>query len=305
MNMFDFNEIPAEGERWMLFAKDFMQQLGFHIESPPHRDPDGKYDFVAVEQVPGKFNLLPFRWLVSCQHKASTRTAVKESDEIDILERVLRCRADGFIGFYSTPISASLENRIAELKDKAQIKDYRLFDAKSLESYLTSPAFGRVVARYFPGYVKTYGVLHLVGDEYLPIRCEHCNKDLLEAVFNSGPQGVVVGLRRRKKALDEMEVVADLYAACKGTCDEQLQSKYCNGTTLDAAEWIEIFNLVSPPMFLERLMALVDRLGNDEVIFSPQALEKEKYLIRALAQYVLRDFADGERQWSRKVTFNG
>ncbi|MDR0338347.1 MAG: hypothetical protein LBI18_14830, partial [Planctomycetaceae bacterium] len=89
MNLFDFTEIPADGERWVRFAKDFLQLFGFHIETPPYRDTENIFDFVAVEQIPGKFNYHPFRWLVSCRHKAATRTAVKENEEADILERLL------------------------------------------------------------------------------------------------------------------------------------------------------------------------------------------------------------------------
>ena len=304
MTVFDFNEIPAEGERWLQFARDFMQHLGFHIETPSYRDAENVFDFCAVEHVPGKFNLLPFRWLVSCRHKASMRTSVKESEEANVLERVLRCRADGFIGFYSSQVSPALEYRLSELKAGAQIRDYRFFDAKVLAGYLSTPEFGRIVSRYFPNHAKTHGVLHLVAEEYLPICCENCNTDLLQALFAEDRKGVLVSLRRQKKSVDEMEVVADMYTACKGACDEELQSKYCRGTTLNAAGWVDLSDLVKPSFFLERLITMIDQIGNDEVTFSAAALEKEKYLIRALAQYVLRESGDGEKR-PRKVQFNG
>lgn len=302
MNLFDFTEIPAEGDRWMLFARDFFQNLGFYVEQPIRREGTNLFDFCAVEQVAGRFNSHPFRWLVSCHHKAATRTAVKENDEIDVLERFLHGKADGFIGFYSTPVSVPLADTLSELKGNGSIKDYRFFDAKSLETYLATPGFHRIACRYFPKYAQTSRAISPLGKDYLPIRCDHCGKDLLEALFLEDQQGVVVRLRRRKTTPDEMDVVGDVYVACKGTCDEQLQSVYCGGTSLSTAGWIALSDLVMPPVFMERILALLDQLGKDEVIYSAQALEKEEALFRALAQRTLREPTEGEIQRAKKIS---
>lgn len=295
MVLIDFNEIPAEGERWMQFARDFMQNLGFHVELPSYRGAENAFDLYATEQIRGTFNLQPFRWLVSCRHKAATRTAVKESEEIDILERVLRCKADGFIGFYSTPASSALNLHLSELKKNGHLKDYRLFDAKCIESYLVTPAFSRIATRFFPNYAQTHRIVHLFQDAYFPVRCGHCDKDLLESLLQENHQGVVVRLRRRREESDELEVISEVYFACKGSCDERLQAKYCTGNLLSAAAWANIADLIMPPVFLERVAALIDQLGKDQTIFSPQALAKEDYLIRALAQVVLRESSKEEK----------
>jgi len=302
--LFDFTEIPADGDRWTRLAKDFLQHLGFHIETPPCRDTENVSDFCAVEQIPGKFNVHPFRWLVSCRHKATMRTAVKESEEADVLERLLRNRADGFIGFYSTSASPRLESYLSELKSRLLVKDYRILDAKFLESYLTVPGLARIAVRYFPNYAQTHSVLHLVENEYLPILCEHCKKDLLKTLFTEDQQGVAVRLRRRKSSPDEIEVIADIYTSCKGNCDAELQTKYCNGTLLSAAGWSSLSEIVSPPGFLDRTLSLLRQIGTDEVAYTTQALEKETYLLKALAQYTLRESGDGETQRVQKIVFN-
>lgn len=301
MQLFDFTEIPAEGERWVRFGQDFFLQLGFGIENPTYRGTENNGDFYAVEEIPGKFNLLPFRWLVSCRHKAATRTAVKESDEPDLLERVLHGKADGFIGLYSTPVSAALDRQLTELKEKGLLKDYRVMDPKVLEPYLLSPGFARIVSRYFPNYANLHRTPHLLNGEYLPIRCDHCGRDLLELLFSEDRKGVVVRLRRRKNAPDEMEFIHDVYVACKGECDERLQEKYCSGAPLSTFGWMSLSDLVMPSNYLERLISLLDQLGRDEVAFSAQALEKEKYLFRALAQRTLREPTDGELKRTKKL----
>ncbi|MDR2757319.1 MAG: hypothetical protein LBC20_16600 [Planctomycetaceae bacterium] len=304
MNLFDFTEIPAEGERWVRFAKDFLQQLGFHIEAPPYRDTENVFDFCAVEQIPGKFNYHPFRWLVSCRHKAATRTAVKESDEIDILERLLRSRADGFIGFYSTTVSPPLEFYLTELKNKFLIKDYRIIDAKSLETYLETHSFARIAFRYFPNYAQTHQVLHFIEDDYLPILCEHCRKDLFKALFTEDQEGVVVRLRRRKDTHEETAVIANIYVACKGNCDAELQAKYCNGTDLNAVSWTYLSDLVSSPAFLDWILSFLRKIGTDEFIYTTSALEKELYLLKALAQYTLREPTDKKLTPPPKMIFS-
>ncbi|MDR2641561.1 MAG: hypothetical protein LBC74_02080 [Planctomycetaceae bacterium] len=289
MNLFDFTEIPADGEHWVRFAQEFLQLFGFHIETPPYRDTENVFDFCAVEQISGKFNSHPFRWLVSCRHKAATRTAVKESEEADILERLLRSRADGFIGFYSTSASSALEFYLAELKNRFLVKGYRILDAKFLEMYLATPGFARISFRYFPNYAQTHPVLHLVDNNYLPILCEHCRKDLFKTLFTENQEGVIVRLRRRKETPTETEIIANLYVACKGECDAELQAKYCSEKKLNTVGWTDLSDLVDSSAFLDWTLSLLRKIGTDELTYTTSALEKELYLLKALAQYTLRE----------------
>jgi hypothetical protein len=303
MNLFDFTEIPADGEYWVRFAKDFLQLFGFHIETPSYRDTENVFDFCAVEQVSGKFNYHPFRWLVSCRHKAATRTAVKESDESNILERLLRCRADGFIGFYSTPIAPALEFYLTELKNRFLVKDYRILDAKFLEMYLAAPGFARIAFRYFPNYAQTHQVLHLVENDYLPILCEHCRKDLLKTLFTENQESVLVRLRHRKETPQEAEVIANIYVACKGDCDAKLQAKYCSGKKLNTVGWTALSDLTDSSAFLDWTLSLLRKIGTDEFTYTTSALEKELYLLKAVAQYTLRESNGKNTLSAQKITF--
>jgi hypothetical protein len=303
MNLFDFTEIPADGERWVRFARDFLQLFGFHIETPAYRDAENVFDFCAIEQILGKFNSHPFRWLVSCRHKAATRTAVKESEETDILERLLRSRADGFLGFYSTTVSPALEFYLAELKNRFLIKDYRILDAKFLEMYLAAPGFARISFRYFPNYAQTHPILHLVENDYVPILCEHCRKDLLKTLFTKDQEGVIVRLRRRKETPTETEIIANIYVACKGDCDAELQAKYCNKTDLNTVGWTALSDIVDSSAFLDWTLSLLRKIGTDEFTYTTSALEKELYLLKAIAQYTLREPTGKTVTSAQKIMF--
>ncbi len=296
----DFTEIPAEGERWAQFSRDFLQELGFHIETPTYRFQESADDFCAVEQVPGKFNNYSFRWLVGGKNKAATRTAVKETDESDILERVRKAKADGFIGVYSTPISPALENELANLKEKGFLKDFWLFDGKSLEVFLLSPGCTKILTRYFPKAASLQRPIVKLQDDYLPIRCDCCAKDLLETIYAEDQHGVVVRLARRKMSADELDEIVEVYFTCKGECDEKLQRQYCKGTNLGAANWANLADIATPVMLLERIVSIMDILGKGKISYSDQAIEKEEYLVRALAQRVFREPTPGELERAKK-----
>ncbi len=105
--MLDFKEIISP-EDWELFARDFLQELGFFIESSPDRGPDGGKDLLISETLKGRVGQYKFNWLVSCKHNAVSNNSVNEAEEQNILERVAGFNADGFIGFYSTVPSSAI-----------------------------------------------------------------------------------------------------------------------------------------------------------------------------------------------------
>src|SRR5262245_34570582 len=133
--MINFKEI-SDGETWELFARDFLTQLGFFTESSPDRGSDAGKDMLVTEELTGKLGYYRFRWLVSCKHNAISGKAVNEDNEKNILERLESFSADGFIGFYSTVPSSALNSRLKRLRDSGKIKDYRIFDHKSIENHL-------------------------------------------------------------------------------------------------------------------------------------------------------------------------
>ncbi|MDR1483398.1 MAG: hypothetical protein LBT09_01095 [Planctomycetaceae bacterium] len=300
----DFNEILPEGELWGQFAQEFLCNLGFYIESQLVRLPDDGCDFCVVEQVLGKFNIVPFKWLVSCRHKSPTRLAVKESEEVDVIERIVRNKVDGFIGFYSTSATSALPLHLESLKTNGYIKDYKIMDAKFIESYLVTPGFDLITSRYFPNFALGKQAVHIYQEKYLPIRCECCQKDLLETLYTNNNQGVVVRLRLRKNDPNAMDTITKVYFACKGECDEQLQTKFCRNSSQSTASWALISDLVIPSAFLERAVVLLGQVGRDGVIYESEALEAETYLLRALAQRTLRPTVSGELLRTKRMLIN-
>lgn len=302
----DFNEIPAEGELWGQFAQDFMCNLGFQVESQLSRQPDDGCDFCVVEQVAGKFNLVQFKWLVSCRHKSHTRLAVKESEEAEVLERILRNKVDGFIGFYSTSAVPTLSLHLESLKANGNIKDYKIMDARFIESHLTTPGFDLIASHYFPNFALGRQSVHIYQDKYLPINCECCHKDLLETLYTENNQGVVVRLRSRKNNIaDTTEKIAKVYFACKGECDERLQTVYCKNSSYSTVSWAAISDLVIPSAFLERIVVLLGQVGREGVVYESEAFDAEIYLFRALAQRTLRPATTGETLRTKRMLING
>jgi len=162
--MIDFTEI-TDSETWELFARDFLSELGFHIETSPDRGADAGKDILVSEELTGNLNRYRFRWLVSCKHNAASGKAVNENDEQNILERVRAFEADGFVGFYSTVPSAALNTRLRMLRDNGQIRDFRIFDHKLIENHLIRVGYSLLLMRYFPRSYERVRPLHQITSD--------------------------------------------------------------------------------------------------------------------------------------------
>ena len=291
--MIDFKEIPYADDTWELFARDFLAEIGFFIESTPDRGPDGGKDILVTEELEGYLNKYRFRWLVSCKHFAKRGISVKEKDEPNILERLGAFRAEGFIGFYSTLPSSGLNSRLNDLKLENKIKDFRIFDYKLIENYLIRMGFSRLLMRYFPESYKTVRPLHKVIDEYIPLNCDVCEKDLLEALYRENYKCLVAKAIRDDD--NGVQYIEHMYFACKGKCDKELQKsiwkKYKETTS-----WKDISDLVIPAEFLRWIMATINQLRSGKYIYSETAFEKEKKMIMALSQKVFREMTESERK---------
>jgi hypothetical protein len=297
--MIDFTEIPHNNnDTWELFARDFLEELGFFIESPPDRGPDGGKDMLITEEVTGKLHRYRFRWLVSCKHFAHSRAAVNENDhEKNILERVKGFRADGFIGFYSTLPSSGLNLRLKQLRDNSEIKDYRIFDGRIIENHLVTKGYSRLTFRYFPVSHKTIRPLHNVIDEYVELKCDTCGRDLLEALYENDCSAVVAHVA--KHDIDRCHIL-ETYFACKGKCDEQLQSD-CYKKYGEVTNWEDLSDIASPNQYLQRILSTIIQLAQGRYSYSQIALDKEKQLIIALAQKVFREVSETERARMREL----
>jgi hypothetical protein len=291
--MIDFKEIPYNDDTWELFARDFLLQLGFFIETSPDRGADGGKDMLVTEEVKGKLHSYRFRWLVSCKHFATSGNSVNENDhEKNILERVKSFKADGFLGFYSTVPSAGLNTRLAQLRTEKEIKDYRIFDHKLIENYMISLGFSQIMFRYMPENYKKIRPLHKIIDEYVPITCDCCGKDLLEALYHEKYSGLVAQVQQR--AEDGRTSVVETYFACKGRCDKTLENRYWNRYK-EPAGWKDLSDIAMPNEFLRWLMATINQLHDENFSYSESAIDKERTLIIALSQKIFREVAEEER----------
>ena len=110
----DFTEIPPANsgnglqDSFELFARDFLECVGYEIVVAPNCGADGKKDLIVHETRTGIGGRTTIAWLVSCKHYAKSGKAVSDVDEPDITDRVKKHNCNGFMGFYSTIPATSL-----------------------------------------------------------------------------------------------------------------------------------------------------------------------------------------------------
>jgi hypothetical protein len=292
--MIDFTEIPSDqSEIWELFARDFLIERGFFIESPPDRGPDQKKDILVTERVRGRLGKYEMKWLVSCKHFAGRGAAVKESDEPNIRERLEHFEAEGFLGFYSTIASSGLNARLLALKQKRKIKDYFIFDHRLIENALITTGYSELMMRYFPSSYRKLKPLHLITSEYMPLNCAICGKDLLKRLSKHPRSAILVHAFPRNR-IDGKNTFKEVVCVCKGKCDEAYESG-ASGRGVQTA-WAELGDLIIPIEFLRYLFATTNRIrdGNDE--YTDEAYAQEQGILLALAQKTLRATTDREKE---------
>ena len=297
--MLDFQEIPPEGEMWEQFAQDFFISMGLTIESPPDRGADGGKDILMLEKLEGPTQSTQFRWLVSCKHTAHSGDAISEiTHEKNILERVKSFQADGFLGFYSTLPTAGLNSRLKKLTDIREIQNYRIFSKSIIENELLSLGRSWIIRRYLPKSYKSVRPLHLVLDEYIPLRCRYCDKDLLESLFSEQDTSLISFAYQSEKERANRHYV-DVYWACKGNCDQILQDRFRvqeNATT----SWKDISDVAMPNEFLRCIYAILNKMREGET-YSDVAFSNLKEFLGAISQKVFREVTDDERKQLREM----
>ena len=292
--MIDYTEVD-DGERWEAFARDFLNELGFTVESPPDRGADQGKDLLVVEQLAGHLGSYFMRWLVSCKHFATSGGSVKESDESNILERMKAFDADGFLGFYSTLPSAGLNSRLAALRKQGSMRDYRLFDGKLIENYCLRIGYSKLLLRYFPKSYRQIAPLHAITGKYLPLECHSCGRDILLQLYAEDAHAVAVVAHVHKIESDGKNHIKDVYWACKGKCDRKLErSAYETYKYLTA--WQDIGDLVIPAEFLRWMFVTINRVRKLLDVYERDSWEKEVYFLTAVAQKVMREMTDRERE---------
>ena len=92
--------------------------------------------------------------------------------------------------------------------------------------------------------------------------------------------------------------VRDVYACCKGDCDRLLRRRGQDGL-MDG--WNDISDLVIPLNFIRNIMAFLNRLRDGIDTCTDEAFGKEKEILMAFAQKVLRETWESERQRVRDL----
>lgn len=168
--LIDFKEIPkantgnGDQDEFELFARDFLEEIGYSILEAPARGADGGRDLIVALRDESE-SKKQIRWLVSCKHFAHGGRAVGHSDELNILDRTMSKDCGGFLGFYSTIPSEGLMTRLRELENHIS---HRVIDRGKIESLIVGYQ-GRenLFMRFFP---ESYKNWHDLYHRHEPVR---------------------------------------------------------------------------------------------------------------------------------------
>ncbi|WP_294329784.1 restriction endonuclease [uncultured Sphingomonas sp.] len=167
MNVYDDFFAGMTWEEWEFFAADVLFSLGFEVLIGPARGSDGGRDMLVARN--GR------TYLVSCKHKHAAGKAVGVSDEQSIGDRLRRHRAGGFIGFYSTVISTSLQDVLNSPATEGF--EVKIFD-KSAISDLLPQLDSTILQKYgLPGSFSQWS--NVTPETYAPLPCQKCGFDIL------------------------------------------------------------------------------------------------------------------------------
>lgn len=190
MGVYDNFFLGISPEQWEFFGEDFLSSIGFTILTRPARGTDRGQDF-SVEYRSVKY-------MVSCKHFLQSNKSVGVNDEPSILDRIAAHGVMGFIGFYSTTVSSTLQSRLDALsRDNKPCSYYdnsRICDNMPLISSAVLQKFG------LPNHIKY--CLNVDGDDYHPLPCMHCGNDILEDQ-RIGLSMALVGINSK----DELEYI--------------------------------------------------------------------------------------------------
>ena len=158
----DFKEIPQANitngnqDKFELFARDFLEMLGYEIIESPNRGADGKKDLIISENLKGIDGKTKekIKWLVSCKHYAHSGNSVRDIDEPDISDRVKNHKCQGFIAFYSTLPQSALSNKLNNFQSDFKIE---VFDGEKIEGRIIgNMKMENIFLRYFPNSYENY-----------------------------------------------------------------------------------------------------------------------------------------------------
>lgn len=301
----DFKEIPEANrgtgvqDSFELFTRDFLSFMGYRIVQDPDRGADGKKDMIVDEVIKGITSEYTIRWLVSCKHFAHSGRAVKDSDEINIRERIEQHGCDGFMGVYSTLSATSLSGLLQG------IKKHIVFDHEKIESHLLDNLEGhRIAYRFFPKSFRQYQIENpspsKIFDEESELCCDCCGKNLLL----EGEHGNYV-LLKELYSQDEgySKQYKDIYFACKGNCDYALEKIY-REKGLHFNGWESIDELCNPAIWISKIIAFLNGIQQNQNMCD-EAFVKMKRLFINTYPYVARHLTQKERNRIKNLLMYG
>lgn len=306
----DFKEIPqantgnGDQDTFELFARDFLNMIGFVILQHPDRGADGKKDLIIQELRQGISGVTKIKWLVSCKHYAHSGKSVSDTDEPNILERLRVHECDGFFGFYSTLPATSLGNVIKGLEKTIFIEAY---DRERIETMLlASPEGLKMASRYLPKSFENYKIENpkpakIFSDDD-SILCEHCHEDLLKA-----KSGIFVTLRKLNdwdSEVHQKDEYVKAYFSCKGSCDSILKRQYTENERL-VDEWSDITDFLAPTTYIKRVMAWMNSFYDNDEVLSKEVFEKLKKLLICTYPYISREQTTEEKEKVKYYLQNG
>ncbi len=296
MGFIDFKELPSakggsiEQDSWALFAWEFFTALGISVEEGPDRGPDSGRDLIITETRKGVLGSRHHKWLISCKHFAHSNKSVSDRDEPDILGRVKKFKADGFIGFYSTIPSSELNRTLKSHSSEIEVV---IYDSALIErNPLSNPNLKGVFERFFPKsfreYQKRSHTPQEISGSLVGIYCNVCGKDLLKA--REGRIGFAEYLDDETKTIHTV----DMYWACIGKCDRTMELVFEKRGFITSWEGIE--DLIIPLVFMRWVIAAMNGIRDGSHVFNDEAYEKFREFTFAIAQLVVRETSDEERE---------
>lgn len=304
MPLIDFTEIPPgnriEGQdRFELFARDFLETLGYSISEVPSRGPDQGVDLILTETRTGISGQTELRWLVSCKHFAKSNRAVGLDDEINILDRLGEHNCQGFLGFYSTIASAALTERLRHLAAQQQWLEIQTFDHEAIEKELLIPGPRmRLVERYFP---KSFSCLRnenpvrpdLFALSAKGLKCDVCGRALLGRSIRDA-SGLVTRWYQYDKETGSTQVEF-VRLSCEGICSQQISLEMA----ADDPDWNEMWEgvlcLCNPSIHASTIFGFIDDLATSEIFYSEVAARRYSEVLLETYWFVCRDLTQQEK----------
>lgn len=317
MSIINFKEIAKSNppstaqDDFELFARDFFELLGYRIIREPDRGPDSGKDMLIQETREGIGGESKVNWLVSCKHFAHTGTSVGNSHETNIHDRVKCAKCDGFIGFYSTIASSTLQDFLERFEDIT----YQTFDFRKIERNLLSSEDGRALfSRYFPASYNEWTRnspskpdLSLGESE---LHCCYCGRNLIEE--KKEDYGIFVIWKELSDSFfttpiedmdftntDYNETIIAAYHCCKGNCDREMQRKWLSYNHIDS--WFELREFTIPSRYIESVRNILYMLSND-TLASEEVFDSIFDFLKVTFHYVARNLTDEEKELIGRIT---